>query len=49
VIHLLALFAFGVLKLTFVAIRWNPEVSVFDEAGQHVTEEEGINLKKIKF
>ena len=48
-IHLLILFSFGILKLVFVLIRHNPNVSVFDEANRHQTEEEAIDLDKNGF
>ena len=48
-VHLLALIAFGSLKLTIVITKYNPDVSVFDEAEQHGTKEEGMNLDDINF
>jgi hypothetical protein len=44
-----ALLSFALIKLTFVAIKWNPDVSVFDEANQHQTEAEGKNLDEDNF
>jgi len=35
--------------MTFVAIKHNPGVSVFDELNQHQTAEDGISLNEIDF
>jgi anionic cell wall polymer biosynthesis LytR-Cps2A-Psr (LCP) family protein len=44
ILHLLLLFAFAALKLGFVVTKFNPQVSVFDDSDQHLTEEAGINM-----
>jgi hypothetical protein len=49
IIHGIAFFLFACLNLTFVFIKHNPDVSVFDEADQHMTEEDGIRLNEVGF
>jgi hypothetical protein len=38
------LFAFVLLKLGIVITKYNPDVSVFDEVGEHQTEDDSITF-----
>ena len=42
-------FSFAMIKLSFVATKHSPTISVFDEIDQHKTQEDGIDLDEIDF
>ena len=49
IIHFMLVFAFAILKLSFVATQHSPSISVFDEIHQHETQEDGIDIDEIGF
>jgi hypothetical protein len=49
IIHLIAIFVFACLKLSFVVIKFNPAISVFKEPFQYETEDKALDMKKLKF
>ena len=46
IVSVTAIVAFTCLKLFFVAIKHNPNISVFKEAEMHTTEETALDLDK---
>ena len=42
IVHLFALLMFTCLKLTHLITKYKPDISIFDEANRHQTEEDGI-------
>jgi hypothetical protein len=49
ILHIIAVFAFAILKLSIVATKYNPNIAVYDEVKQHLTPDDALNMDEIGF